>query len=199
MLHNVAEARKVQTDSEAVDPEVLKGWLTAVAVDRDRQAFQGLFRHFAPRVKAYMYRSDRNHELAEELAQETMLQIWRKAHLFDSEKAGASTWIFAIARNLRIDRLRRDRRPEIDTEDPMLVPDAPEDGEQSALRSEEARRVREALKSLPPEQAEVVMLNFFEGLPHTAIAERLSVPLGTVKSRLRLAFGRVRTALGDEI
>jgi RNA polymerase sigma-70 factor (ECF subfamily) len=135
--------------------------------------------------------------VAEDLAQEAMLTVWRKANQFDPGKAAAATWAFTIARNLRIDALRREKRPEIDTDDPALVPDdAPLVDDQMA-RAQEDARVREALTSLPREQVEVVEMSFFADKPHSVIASELGLPLGTVKSRLRLAMARLRTALGE--
>jgi RNA polymerase sigma-70 factor (ECF subfamily) len=167
----------------------------AVAARRDREAFLALYGFYAPRVKAYLIRSGGSH-LADETTQEAMLAVWRKAALFDPAKASASTWIFTIARNLFIDRKRRERRPEIDPSDPLLAEgETPADQALSARQSE--TRVRAALSSLPADQAQVITMAFFEDKPHSAIAAELKLPLGTVKSRLRLAFGRLRGVLGE--
>ena len=135
---------------------------------------------------------------AEDLAQETMLAVWRKADRFDPAKAAASTWIFAVARNLRIDALRRDKRPEIDPDDPLLVAEPEPAADRTVEAGETEARVRAVLDELPEEQRHVVALSFFDELSHSEIAERLGLPLGTVKSRMRLAFARVRSALGDD-
>jgi RNA polymerase sigma-70 factor (ECF subfamily) len=168
----------------------------AIAARADRQAFAALFEHFAPRVKSYMLRLGAEPPLAEELAQEAMLAVWRKAAAFDRAKAAPSTWIFTIARNLRIDAARRSRRGD-PVEDPSDQPDADPapDALLAAVQSED--RIREALRALPPEQAQVVRLSFFSDKPHSEIADELQLPLGTVKSRLRLAMGRLRDLLGD--
>ena len=134
-------------------------------------------------------------EQAEELAQETLLSVWRKAAAFDPAKAAPSTWIFTIARNLRVDASRRDRRGE-PVEDPSEAVAEPTPDVLVASAQSQAR-IREALMGLPPEQAEVVRLSFFSDKPHSEIAEALALPLGTVKSRLRLAVGRLRELLGD--
>lgn len=184
------------TAAEAFDARAL---LVAVGQTRDKQAFAQLFQHYAPRLKAYIRRLGADDTAAEEVAQEAMLAIWRKAHLYDPAKAAAGTWIFAVARNLRIDLIRREKRPELDPDDPALVPDeAPRADDSVDLRQRE-RLVREAIRTLPAEQADVVRLSFFEEKPHAAIAEELNLPLGTVKSRLRLAFRKVRAALGDDV
>ncbi len=171
--------------------------IRAVATSGDRAAFEALYLYFAPRIKAYMRRVERSDAAAEELAQETMLQVWRKSALFDPARAGASTWIFTIARNLRIDRLRREIRPEFDPSDPLLVPEPAEDADVQLSREEEAVQVRRALDQLQPEQARLVKLSFFEGQSHAEIARSVGLPLGTVKSRIRLAVAKIRQALKE--
>lgn len=172
--------------------------MVAISERKDRAAFSQLFEHFAPRVKAYLMRHGANNETAEELAQETLLRVWRKAHLFDPAVAAPSTWIFRIARNLRIDRIRRERRPEFDPEDPALVREADPAADHQIQTNQEGARVRAAIDLLPPDQKKAIMLSFFEDKPHSEIADELGLPLGTVKSRIRLAFARVRQTLGDE-
>jgi RNA polymerase sigma-70 factor, ECF subfamily len=170
--------------------------ILAIAQRADRAAFRTLFGHFAPRVKAWMLRAGSGPAAAEELAQETMLQVWRKAALFDPDRAGAATWIFTIARNLRIDAIRRERHPG------ALLADGPDAAEAALpdrlldIRQREAR-LREAVARLPPEQARVIQQSFFEDKPHADIEKELGIPLGTVKSRLRLAMSRLRAALED--
>ncbi|WP_210204703.1 sigma-70 family RNA polymerase sigma factor [Mycoplana dimorpha] len=169
--------------------------LCAVGSRRDIDAYEVLFRHFAPRVKAYMARMGGDSQLAEELMQETMIAVWNKADRFDPSKGAASTWIFTIARNLRIDAFRREKRPEFDPSDPAFVPDdmAPADAELDAREASE--QLHEAIAALPEEQAALLKLSFFEDQSHSAIAARLNLPLGTVKSRMRLAFDKLRAAL----
>ena len=184
---------QLMQDTRPGDPAAL---ILAIAGAGDRRAFSELFAHFAPRVKSYMLRLGAPPEAAEELAQEALLTVWRKAALFDPARAGASTWIFAIARNLRIDAIRRERRPKIEddpTDEP--APEAPADAVVSA--HERDTRLREAVAVLPGDQAEVVRLSFFQDKPHSEIAKDLNLPLGTVKSRLRLALGRLRGLVGD--
>lgn len=171
--------------------------LERIARESCRHAFATLFAHFAPRIKGFMMRGGTPEEMAEEVVQETMVTVWTKAGQFDAARAGAATWIFTIARNKRIDMIRRQRRPEPDPLDPMFEPDPEPDGERALVMRQDEDRVRGALDQLPPDQAEVVRLSFYENLPHSAIAERLDLPLGTVKSRLRLAFRKVRGALGE--
>ncbi|WP_207480745.1 sigma-70 family RNA polymerase sigma factor [Arenibaculum pallidiluteum] len=172
--------------------------LLAVARGGDRAAFSALFRHFAPRLKAYLTRLGAEGALADELVQEVMLTVWRRAGDFDPAQASAATWIFTIARNRRIDGLRREARPEIDPSDPALVPGAPEAADRAIETSQDTARLHAAIAGLPGEQSELLRLAYYEDQPHSAIAERTGLPLGTVKSRLRLALGRLRRTLVDE-
>jgi len=169
-------------------------WIEAVALRRDREAFAGLFEHFAPRLKAWLIKSGASPAAAEDFAQDAMLTVWRKADLFDARKARAATWIFAIARNRRLDMLRRDARPLPTPQIELGVGDAlwPDD---ILVMSQDAQRVRHALSHLKPEQVEVLRLAFFMDSPHSEIAGRLGLPLGTVKSRIRNAMIKLRTIL----
>jgi RNA polymerase sigma-70 factor, ECF subfamily len=171
--------------------------LKAVVERRDQTSFIALFDYYAPRVKAYLKRLGAADGLAEDLAQEVMLTVWRKAASYDPAKAAVGTWIFTIARNLRIDALRRDRRPELDPDDPALAPEAMPRPDEEIDAHRQQERVRTALRELPEEQVKVVTMAFYDGKSHGEIATQLAIPLGTVKSRLRLAFRRVRGILGD--
>lgn len=164
---------------------------------QDRSAFAHLFRHFAPRVKSYMLRLGSDESQAEELAQEALAMVWRKAAQYDADRAAASTWIFTIARNLRIDAFRRTNRPELDPDDPALVPDPPPQGDAVVAQKQTAELVRAALATLPEEQRQVLHMSFFDEKTHSEIAAALDLPLGTVKSRIRLAFGRVKASIGN--
>jgi RNA polymerase sigma-70 factor (ECF subfamily) len=178
-------------------PEVLEmnALLGRVAMERDRTAFAALFSHFAPRVKAYLLRQGAPAAVAEDLAQEALLSLWRKAHLFDPAKASVATWLFTIARNLRIDAIRREKRPELDPED--FMPETGPSADQCMVIADDESRLRLALKDLPADQVQVVQLSFFADKPHSQIATELGIPLGTVKSRLRLAMSRLKRALGE--
>lgn len=166
--------------------------------NEDRQAFARLFGHFAPRIKSMMMRGGMPAARAEDLAQDTMLAVWRKAHLYDPGAGSAAAWIYTIARNRRIDLARTALRSasesaaqEVEQIDDEPLPDALVASAQFAVR------VRAALQKLNPEQQQVVRLAFFDSQSHSEIAETLNIPLGTVKSRIRLAFGRLRELLGD--
>lgn len=189
-----AYAMSVPSMTQPTDPALRL--LRAVAERADRAAFAELFSLFAPKVKSYLLRLGLPAARAEELAQETMLVVWRRAAQFDPSTTGAAAWIFTIARNLRIDTARRDgiAVPEADpTDDPP--PPAQADALVDAARQTE--RIRAALAQLSAEQAEVVQLSFFDDRPHGEIERALGIPLGTVKSRLRLAMARLRSLLGE--
>lgn len=178
-------------------PPVFADLLRAIVERRDQTSFITLFDYYAPRVKAYLKRLGAVDSIAEELTQDVMLTVWRKADTYDAAKAGVGTWIFTIARNLRIDSIRRQRRPELDATDPLLVPDPAPLPDRQIETAREQHEVRAALKTLPDDQARVLTMAFYDGKSHGEIAAELAIPLGTVKSRLRLAFQRVRGRLGD--
>jgi RNA polymerase sigma factor (sigma-70 family) len=184
----------------AADRQVkpLDALLVAVGAQQDRAAFKQLFAYFAPRVKAFLRQSGSDAGQAEEITQEVMVTIWRRATLFDQSQASASTWIFTIARNKRIDALRRQRRPQIDFNDPAFVPDPVERADRILESNEDAKRVRDAIDELPEEQKDLLRMAFFEDKAHSEIAALRALPLGTVKSRIRLAMTRLRKRLKDE-
>ena len=194
------DARRVagaRTLMDVGDTARLNAAVVAVGAARDRAAFQLLFDHFAPRVKGYLIRLGAGSAVAEDLAQDALLVVWRKAALFDPAKASASTWIFTIARNLRIDALRKERRPELDPNDPSLLPGAGREAGETMDWAQAEIRLRAALAVLPREQSQIIELSFLAEKPHSLIAYELGLPLGTVKSRIRLAMARLRQALGD--
>jgi RNA polymerase sigma-70 factor (ECF subfamily) len=209
LLSIVAPARvrrfgRVMRDSGSIsrrdDPWAAS--VAAIASRRDRAAFAELFGHFAPRVKSYLQRRGASDSQAEEIAQETMLVVWRKAELYDAEAASVATWVFTIARNLRIDAGRRERRGGAirvsDVEAEFEADETPLADAQLAAAQSEAR-VRAALKSLSGDQLKVISMSFFEDRAHGEIARTLQIPLGTVKSRLRLAMNRLRGLLDEEL
>ena len=126
-----------------------------------------------------------------------MLTVWRRAGQFDPAKAGVSTWIFTIARNRRIDVIRRERRPEPDPNDPALVPDGDPAADVAVEQEQHAVRLRAAITDLPTDQAQILQLAYFEELSHSAIADKLGLPLGTVKSRVRLAMNKLKSTLAE--
>jgi RNA polymerase sigma-70 factor (ECF subfamily) len=190
-------ARDLMSNAIASRPD-LSALIVAIARRGDRAAFAILFNYFAPRVKSYMLRLGASQEAAEELAQETMLIVWRRAGAFDASRAAASTWIFTIARNLRIDALRRERRPSVG-DDPSMAAPMPTLPDATISTMQNEVRIASAIGTLSADQARVVREAFFSDKPHSEIATDLGLPLGTVKSRLRLAMARLRTLLGEPL
>jgi RNA polymerase sigma-70 factor (ECF subfamily) len=176
----------------------LLAWMEAVATRRDRDAFARLHRHFAPRLAAWLARAGMAQGQIEDVVQECMLSVWRKAELFDRSAGGVSTWIFVIARNLRVDYARRrSNRVMLPLEDWDEIDERP-DGESRMIAAQDQSRVQKALAQLSEEQKQVLTQAYFAEKPQSAIARDLGVPLGTVKSRVRLALARLRTLLEDD-
>jgi RNA polymerase sigma-70 factor, ECF subfamily len=172
--------------------------LVTVSTTQDRAAFSDLFAYYAPRVKSYLMRLGSDNAQAEEISQDVMVSVWRKASLFDRSQASVSTWIFRIARNRRIDVFRRTRKPDLDPEETMLLPSGVEAPDAQVEAMETEARVRAAMKDLPGEQLHLLQLSFYQGLSHSEIAEKLDMPLGTVKSRIRTAFRKMKADLDEE-
>jgi RNA polymerase sigma-70 factor (ECF subfamily) len=171
--------------------------VAAVSGQRDRQAFAKLFDYYSPRINAYLQRLGTDRSAAEEMTQEVMTVLWHKADLFDPTKSSLGTWLYRIARNRRIDLARRNRVDYVDPGEYIL--DIPDEDAPSADQMLDAQTredvLRQSLAALPEEQRDLVRLAFFDGLSHSDIAARTGIPLGTVKSRIRLAFSRLRREL----
>jgi RNA polymerase sigma-70 factor, ECF subfamily len=179
-------------DSSALTSDQL---IVSLAQTKCRSHYAELFRRFAPKIKAFVMGQGLGAQEAEELAQETMLKVWRKSEGFDPTKATASTWIYTIARNLRIDMARKSARKRDLPEDLWVNESRPVDDLISLGQSADA--LKELLGGLPNEQKEVLNLSFYEDMSHAEVAKALNLPLGTVKSRLRLALGRLRHAFSQ--
>ncbi len=171
--------------------------VAAVAERRDRQSFTVLFDFYAPRLNGYFARLGCDRALAEELTQDVMITLWRKAELFDPQKSSLATWLYRIARNRRIDMLRRDRLDTVEADDFLMeIPDEATPDVNAGIDQQAREEIlREAMQSLPEEHKALVLMAFYEGLSHSEIAARTGVPLGTVKSRIRLSFTKLRRAL----
>lgn len=177
--------------------EAMSRLLEAVARDRDVAAFEVLFRHYGPRVKTYMARQVKSTQIAEELMQETMMAVWNKAALYDPGRGNVSAWIFTIARNLCISTFRKQNRPEFDPNDPAFVPDDAVSADVELQTRQEADLLHAAMNDLPPEQMELIRRSFFGEVPHSALAQEFGLPLGTVKSRIRMAVAKLRKRLEE--
>ncbi|MCF6444856.1 sigma-70 family RNA polymerase sigma factor [Nereida sp. MMG025] len=160
---------------------------------RDQSAFAELFAHFAPRVKAFLMKGGTSEALAEEVTQEVMATLWTKAEMFDPARASVATWIFTIARNRKIDVIRKQRRPE--PEELTWGPEAEPDQADVLSQQEEQEQLARALDKLPEKQRDLVMRAYYGDLSHSEIAAQTGLPLGTIKSRIRLALERLRHAM----
>jgi len=191
--YRMTQRPKATSDGQPTD---MAAQIVAIAT-ADMAAYEALFREFGPRIRAYLLKLTRDGQAAEDLMQETMLAIWRKAGQFDPSRGQASAWIFTIARNIWIDAWRKQRRPAFDPDDPALVPAEEPQAGTLLEQKQSGAALHEALKTLPPEQVDLIRLSFFEEASHSAIAAKTGLPIGTVKSRIRLAFGRLRAALEE--
>ncbi len=198
MFHVTELSRPVPRPARVSPRGTMSDLLSRIATDRSDEAFRKLFEDYCPRIRGYMMRQGADAALAEELAQETLLTVWRKAGLYSADKGSPTTWIFTIARNLRIDRLRRERPwQELTEAHAASIPSDDEPPDIAVSQGQRQVRVQAVLRELPPDQLEVVTLAFIDGHSHSEIAGRLGLPLGTVKSRIRLAYQKVRSALED--
>lgn len=186
-----ARVQVVQTTGDSVDGNAL---LLAMAQRRDRAAFALLFRHFAPRLKSHLLGRGVDDGAAEELVQEVMLSAWRRAESFDPLRGAASSWLFTIARNALIDRVRRERRPEPEPE-PADASRELTSPEHELLAREGQAALKRALLRLPPEQSAVLQDAYFRGRTMSEIAAERNLPIGTVKTRTRLALERLRSEI----
>lgn len=171
--------------------------ITRIAQTQDRAAFAELFAHYAPRVKTLLVRSGSTPSAAEELAQEVMLAVWRKAHYFDPKRASAAAWIFTIARNLRIDSLRRGSSA-LYAVDLNLGAEEPPQPDAILSGMQDAQIVRSAMQTLNPDQSQAIEMAFFQEQTHSQISEALGVPLGTVKARIRFGMMKLRAFIERE-
>ena len=175
----------------------LNDLITRIALQRDRDAFGRLFQLVGPQVKGMLVRHGADHGTAEEIMQDTFLTVWRKAELFVSARGSVITWIYTIARNLRIDRLRREVPWQELGEDHLEQASSDPLQDDLLAAGQIQARLRSVLETLPADQGEVVALAYTDGLSHGEIADRLRIPLGTVKSRMRLAYQKIKDALAE--
>lgn len=194
-------AEKLSSSTNDQDPASVNAWhaelMQKIAQKRDVDAFRVLFDHYAPRIKGLMMKSGSDAALAEDIVQTVMMTVWNKVHLFASDRGTVSAWVFTIARNARIDRLRRgNSQPYQDVYEIEIAGNEPSQ-EDKTQQSEEAVFVSKAIEELPAEQKLIIKMAFIEDLPQSEIATKLNLPLGTVKSRMRLAYGKLKTQLED--
>jgi len=176
-------------------PRTSEELMSAIAVSQDRQAFILLYEDFAPRLKSFLIGKKLNEQQAEDLLQEVMLSVWTKAQSYDQNKAKVSTWIFTIARNKYIDRMRKQKYIEVDADDYLPDMVADDQTDENVISIQNVSAVREALSELKPDLYNVISKSFLEEKSHSEIAAELNLPLGTVKSRIRLAFKKLHQKL----
>jgi RNA polymerase sigma-70 factor (ECF subfamily) len=169
--------------------------MRAVASNRDQQAFTIIFDYYAPRLKSWLMSQRMEGSAAEELVQEVMMTVWQKAALYDADKSSLSTWLYRIARNRKIDNARRQKTRVIDEHEEAFQPAGIAPADQLVEDDNRERLLAQVMSSLPEEQVGILRLAFFQGLTHIEISDKTGLPLGTVKSRLRLAFGKLRRLL----
>jgi RNA polymerase sigma-70 factor (ECF subfamily) len=197
LAHPQTSGTVMQVTAEATAPPDFAPQIRQISEHRDRQAFIEVFNHFAPRVKSFLMNRGRNEQSAEDVLQEVMIAVWEKSHLYKPEKASVSTWLFTIARYKHIDRLRRDGRHSLESDEPDLRASDDPEAHENVLQDQRAAAVKNAIAGLPADQQTVIVMSFNQGLSHSEIAEQLGLPLGTVKSRIRRAFQRMREDLGE--
>ena len=183
----------IRAVTKAIPKNIWVDHLKRIQTDQDQQAFAELFGYFAPRVKAFLMKSGAAPGMAEDCTQEVMATLWHKAHLFDPSRASVSTWIFTIARNKNIDALRKQRRPE--PEELTWGPEAEPEASDILVMQQESDQLGQAMKSLPGQQRELIEKAYFGDLSHSQIAAETGLPLGTIKSRLRLALTKLRQTM----
>ncbi len=197
-MQSGSEASKIPDGSEADVPMTDHGdCLMRVALHEDRDAFAALFAHFGPRVKSLMLKAGADQALADDLVQDVMMTVWRKAHLYAPERGAVGTWIYTIARNARIDFLRRGSSQPYEDLEAVEVPCENADSEEEVFANQRVSVVAEAVAELPDEQRAIIEYAFMHDLSQSQIAAKLALPLGTVKSRLRLAYAKLKGRLEE--
>lgn len=190
------QSRRTKDSTRVKAPAGKTEWINHVIRirdHRDQQAFAELFAFFAPRVKSFLMRAGADASMAEECTQEVMATLWQKSHLFDPSRASVSTWVYTIARNKKIDQLRKQRRPE--PEELTWGPEAEPDQADVIALQQESDQLGQAIAALPEKQRELIEKAYFGDLTHSEIADATGLPLGTIKSRIRLALDRLRHAM----
>ena len=187
---------------EAAEPDLrerLNAWTVAVALHQDRAAFGHLFRHFAPRMKGWLWKTGSTADEAEEIVQDAFVNLWRKASQFDPARSDVAAWLFTIARNLRVDRRRaiHDTWIALDDAEVAAIADNACTHDEALSRRQHDDRVRSAIATLSEEQVQLLRLSFYEDMSHSRIALELKMPLGTVKTKLRRAAARLRQLLEE--
>ena len=178
-------------------PNAHRALMARIAATRDRKAFRSLFEFFGPRVKSLMMKAGADHAFADDLVQDVMMTVWRKVELYAPDRGTVSAWIFTIARNARIDRLRKSSSQPYDDIDEVHIESGEKSAEETVISGQHRARVAIAMSKLSDDQKSIIELSYLHDVPQSEIAERLAIPLGTVKSRMRLAYAKLRVELED--
>ena len=192
----LTKIKSVKNNSESEKNDSL---LVNIGESRDKVSFKKIYKYFSPRIKGYIMKLGAEESMAEEIVQETMTTIWRKSDTYDPKNAGASTWIFTIARNKRIDRLRKDGKKLSNLIDPSLQPQSEKMPDENLIDKEIKAEFSLILKKISPDQAKIIKAAYYEGKTHKEISDEIKIPLGTVKSRVRLALKHIKDELGGKL
>ena len=192
IYNNCMKFTKLSKSGENKNEEIFARYMYEVAYQQDKQAFGEIFKYFAPRLKSYFIKAGAIESQAEEIIQEVMIAIWTKASSYDRKKSSVSTWIYTIARNKRIDKIRKEKRHYMQESDEGLEMPIPSTQEQDIFSVQLTKKIENCLQSLPIEQAELLKLSYFYEKTRTDISKELKIPLGTVKSRIRLALNKMK-------
>ena len=185
------------SETQVRDADYWSCQMEAVSRRRDRDSFLRIYDHYAPRVRLYLKGIGSPEAVAEELAQEALLRLWQRAALYDPTRSNLSTWLFRIARNLHIDRVRHEpcwMEMENDPEWSDI-----DGGFSSAENHAEQADLQNRIELLPTIQARLIRMSYFEARSHQEIAHQLGMPLGTVKSSLRRAFMRLQLGVRGQV
>jgi len=186
MRHNIIK------NTSDVSENDLGNYLRDIGDNQDRVAFSCIFKYFAPRLKSFFIKLGCSETQAEEIIQEVMIAVWTKSSTYDRTKSSVSTWIYTIAKNKRIDKIRKEKKHNTVEADESLEIPVPSKQEEHLLSTEVTKKIHHSLQFLPKEQAELLKLSYFYEKTHSDIAKDLSLPLGTVKSRIRLALSKMK-------
>ena len=178
--------------SKVSNDELFQKCMQEVAENQDKEAFATIFKHFSPRLKSYFMKAGAADNQAEEIIQEVMISVWTKASSYNKEKSSVSTWLYTIARNKRIDKIRKEKRHYLLESDEGLEIPIDSTQEEEIMSTQLSKRMDDYIKNLPSEQAKLLKLSYFHEKTHTDISNELNIPLGTVKSRIRLALSKIR-------
>ena len=194
MKHNA------RLDGKEIDSKTLSSWLINIADKRDKQAFANLFKWFSPKIMGFGRKQFNNPAMASELLQETMTNVWRKAHLYNSDKGAATTWVYTVMRNISFDMLRKIQANHEDTLSDDIWPLAEAQNSDEHVFADHLmdKQIARYLNRLPDNQKQIVQGVYFQDLSQEQLAKNLNIPLGTVKSRLRLALTKLRQHIGAD-